>query len=92
MGVSQDTFLVEAFKQARTLRLADGPDEVHWRTAGRLEMTMQQSRETPLGRLGDYGEANRAQWRMQPFRRSTDTISAEAAEKTVYMVGGEARL
>ena len=28
MGVSQDTFLVEAFKQARTLRLADGPDEV----------------------------------------------------------------
>jgi alkylation response protein AidB-like acyl-CoA dehydrogenase len=92
MGVSQDTFLVEAFKQARTLRLADGPDEVHWRTAGRLEMTMQQSRETPLGRLGDYGEANRAQWRMQPFRRSTDTISVEAAEKTVYMVGGEARL
>ena len=43
---------MEAFKQARTLRLADGPDEVHWRTAGRLEMTMQQSRETPLGRLG----------------------------------------
>jgi hypothetical protein len=29
---------------------------------------------------------------MEPFRRSTDTISAEAAEKTVYMVGGEARM
>ena len=64
----------------------------HWRTAGRLEMTMQHDRETPLGRLGDYGEANREQWRMAPFRRSTDTLSAEAAEKTVYMVGGEARL
>lgn len=29
MGVSQDTFLAEAFAYARTIRLADGPDEVH---------------------------------------------------------------
>ncbi len=27
-GVSQDFFLAYAFAQARTLRLADGPDEV----------------------------------------------------------------
>lgn len=29
MGVSQDTFLASAWKYARTIRLADGPDEVH---------------------------------------------------------------
>lgn len=29
LGVSQDTFLADAFAYARTVRLADGPDEVH---------------------------------------------------------------
>ncbi len=29
LGVSQDTFLADAFAYARTIRLADGPDEVH---------------------------------------------------------------
>lgn len=29
MGVSQDTFLASAWKYARTIRIADGPDEVH---------------------------------------------------------------
>lgn len=29
MGVSQDTFLADAWKYARTIRIADGPDEVH---------------------------------------------------------------
>jgi acyl-CoA dehydrogenase len=29
MGVSQDTFLARAYAHQRTLRLADGPDEVH---------------------------------------------------------------
>ncbi|QXT39477.1 acyl-CoA dehydrogenase family protein [Gymnodinialimonas ceratoperidinii] len=29
MGVSQDSFLAEAFAYARTIRIADGPDEVH---------------------------------------------------------------
>ena len=33
MGVSQDTPLFAAFAGARGLRLADGPDEVHLRTA-----------------------------------------------------------
>ncbi|MEM7193837.1 MAG: acyl-CoA dehydrogenase family protein [Pseudomonadota bacterium] len=28
-GVSQDTFLAEAFAYARTIRIADGPDQVH---------------------------------------------------------------
>ena len=29
MGVSQDTFLAQAFAYARSIRIADGPDEVH---------------------------------------------------------------
>jgi acyl-CoA dehydrogenase len=37
-GVSQDTFLAYAWAQSRTLRLADGPDEVHLEAISRLEM------------------------------------------------------
>ena len=37
-GVSQDTFLAAAYANARTLRLADGPDEVHLRAVGRYEL------------------------------------------------------
>jgi acyl-CoA dehydrogenase len=44
MGVSQDTFLAHAWAHARTLRLADGPDEVHRGVVARLE-------------LGKYGAA-----------------------------------
>ncbi len=37
-GVSQDTFLAGTWASARTLRLADGPDEVHLETVAKLEM------------------------------------------------------
>lgn len=39
MGVSDDTILARAFAMMRSLRLADGPDEVHirWVAEGRLE-------------------------------------------------------
>jgi acyl-CoA dehydrogenase len=37
-GVSQDFPLAEMYAAQRTLRLADGPDEVHRRTLGRLEL------------------------------------------------------
>jgi alkylation response protein AidB-like acyl-CoA dehydrogenase len=37
-GVSQDTFLAAAWVGARTLRIADGPDEVHMETVAKLEM------------------------------------------------------
>ena len=37
-GVSQDTFLASAWAQARTLRLADGPDEVHRESVAKLEL------------------------------------------------------
>jgi acyl-CoA dehydrogenase len=37
-GVSADTPLAEMFAGARTLRLADGPDEVHLASLGRAEL------------------------------------------------------
>ena len=38
MGVCQDTFLASAWASARTLRLADGPDEVHLQAIAKAEM------------------------------------------------------
>ena len=37
-GVSQDTFLASAWAGVRTLRLADGPDEVHTEAIAKLEL------------------------------------------------------
>jgi len=37
-GVSQDTFLAAAWANSRTLRLADGPDEVHREAIAKLEL------------------------------------------------------
>ena len=37
-GVSQDFFLARAYGHIRTLRLADGPDEVHLGQIGKLEL------------------------------------------------------
>ena len=37
-GVSQDTFLAEAYAKSRSLRLADGPDEVHREAIARMEL------------------------------------------------------
>jgi acyl-CoA dehydrogenase len=37
-GVSQDTFLASAWANVRTLRLADGPDEVHTESIARREL------------------------------------------------------
>jgi acyl-CoA dehydrogenase len=38
MGVSQDTFLAAAWANTRTLRLADGPDEVHTEAVAKWEL------------------------------------------------------
>ncbi len=35
MGVSQDTFLADAWAYARSIRLADGPDQVHMASLGK---------------------------------------------------------
>jgi alkylation response protein AidB-like acyl-CoA dehydrogenase len=37
-GVSQDTPLAQMWAAARTLRLADGPDEVHLESLAKLEL------------------------------------------------------
>jgi len=37
-GVSQDTFLAAAWAGVRTLRLADGPDEVHMESIAKVEL------------------------------------------------------
>ena len=41
-GVSEDFGLARAWAHARTLRILDGPDEVHRRTVARLELRKQQ--------------------------------------------------
>ncbi len=38
-GVSQWTPLADLYTGQRTLRLADGPDEVHWFVVGRAELS-----------------------------------------------------
>ncbi len=43
-GVSQDTFLASAWAMSRTLRLADGPDEVHVESIAKWELTKGQKR------------------------------------------------
>jgi alkylation response protein AidB-like acyl-CoA dehydrogenase len=37
-GVSQDTFLAAAWAGVRTLRMADGPDEVHMEAIAKNEL------------------------------------------------------
>jgi acyl-CoA dehydrogenase len=44
-GVSQDTFLAYAWASSRTLRLADGPDEVHLETIAKLELRKRSDQE-----------------------------------------------
>jgi acyl-CoA dehydrogenase len=50
VGVSQDTFLAAAWANVRTLRLADGPDEVHTEAVAKMELrkwSMPQARSAP---------------------------------------------
>jgi alkylation response protein AidB-like acyl-CoA dehydrogenase len=42
--VSDDHGLAQTYAQMRTLRLADGPDEVHRRTVARIEFKRQAER------------------------------------------------
>jgi acyl-CoA dehydrogenase len=46
LGVCQDTNLPYMYAQVRTLRIADGPDEVHRRTIALMELKKHASRET----------------------------------------------
>ncbi len=46
-GVSQWTPLARMYASQRTLRLADGPDEVHWGVVARAETTRYEGESTP---------------------------------------------
>ena len=46
-GVSNDYGLAKSYASMRTLRLADGPDEVHERTIARLEISKHSPKEGP---------------------------------------------
>ncbi len=50
-GVSQWTPLAEMYTQQRTLRLADGPDEVHHMVVGRAEIARYQSKDNTPGEV-----------------------------------------
>jgi alkylation response protein AidB-like acyl-CoA dehydrogenase len=73
-GFSQDTPLWSAYAGARWLRMADGPDEVHWRTAARIELQLQRS--SPMRPFAEFKVDN-----AQVFRKSTDPISNEAQKR-----------
>jgi len=45
-GVSQDTFLAAAWAGLRTLRLADGPDEVHRESVAKMELSKYKTAST----------------------------------------------
>jgi acyl-CoA dehydrogenase len=50
-GVSQDTFLASAWAMVRTLRLADGPDEVHIESIAKWELAKNgKSAGSPVGK------------------------------------------
>ncbi len=50
-GVSQWTPLSRMYASQRTLRLADGPDEVHWQVVGRAELARYADDSAPAPRL-----------------------------------------
>ena len=80
MGFSQDTPLFMGFAGARWLRMADGPDEVHWRTAARMELKAQE--QSALFKIGHYPVDRTA----AVFRRSTDPVSTDQAKTTLDLV------
>ena len=47
-GVSQWTPLARMYTGQRTLRLADGPDEVHWHVVGRAEIARFEGEPSPI--------------------------------------------
>jgi acyl-CoA dehydrogenase len=46
-GISQWTPLARLYAAQRTLRLADGPDEVHWHVVGRAEINRYEGEARP---------------------------------------------
>lgn len=55
-GVSDDFTLAAQWANSRTLRLADGPDEVHRNQIARLELKKYQEREEPFARAAKIAD------------------------------------
>jgi hypothetical protein len=53
--VSEDFGLAKAYAHQRTLRLADGPDEVHERAIARIEFAKHSEASEPGFSSGDIG-------------------------------------
>jgi acyl-CoA dehydrogenase len=52
-GVSQDTPLANLYAAARTIQLADGPDEVHVRSVARQELARWRATRRPAGGVAE---------------------------------------
>ncbi len=57
-GISQWTPLATMYTGIRTLRLADGPDEVHWHVVGRAELARYAEDSAPAPRLNADAEGD----------------------------------
>ena len=79
MGFSQDTPLFAAFAGARFLRMADGPDEVHWRTAARLELKLQKA--SRVSQIGLTPPPKGLSW-----RKTTDPVTHPASLRMLDLV------
>jgi len=75
LGISSDTPLWVMWMSMRALRFADGPDEVHWRTAAGIELERQKN--SILTKETGYNAVDRS----QVWRRSTDAISPSTLAK-----------
>jgi acyl-CoA dehydrogenase len=58
-GVTEDYGLAKAYAHARTLRLADGPDEVHRNQIARLELKRYQGPESMTGGSANFRPVDR---------------------------------
>src|SRR5688500_16834270 len=80
-GVSQWTPLADMYTSQRTLRLADGPDEVHHMVVGRAEIARYQ-RPPASERSGSGGGRARSRGRARtPVRRSGTTRRSAARRR-----------
>ncbi len=57
-GVSDDTFLAGAWANVRTLRLADGPDEVHTESIAKLELAKGKPKKVQMERQMEKAKAH----------------------------------
>jgi len=61
-GISQWTPLARMYTSQRTLRLADGPDEVHWHVVGRAELTRYEDDHAPIVDIGRVADVRDGQF------------------------------